>query len=83
MKKTILNFVALSVIAIAISSCSKKYNCHCVYSSNGSVTNETDNQISEGSKEDSAKSCDEMDNTSTSQLNGQTYTSSTECELKD
>ena len=83
MKKTILNFVALSVLAIAISSCSKKYNCHCVYTDNGSVSNETDSEISEGSKEDSQASCDKMDNTTATQLNGNTYTSTTECEITE
>lgn len=70
------------LVTITMTACSKSYNCHCVYKDNGTVTHEDDHKISEGSESKSAASCDKMDATTTSTLNGNTYTSTTECELK-
>lgn len=80
--KKVLFTVAL-VSATVLVSCSKQYNCHCVYKTNGEITNEMDNTISEGSKEESAASCDQMDASSTSSVGGTTYVNTTECSITE
>jgi hypothetical protein len=83
MKKNVCIALSAFIIALGSMSCSKSYNCHCVYKSNGTVTHEDDNKINEGKKEKSAAKCNEMDNTTTSTLNGTTFVNTTECELAD
>lgn len=80
MKKNVIILAAL-LLALGASSCSKSYNCHCVYSSNGTVTHTTDDKISENKQSKAKASCDQMDATSTSTVGGVTYTNTTECEL--
>lgn len=83
MKKTVCIALGALIITIAGSSCSKAYNCHCVYKTDGTVTHEDDNKINEGKKEKSAAKCNEMDHSSTTTLNGVTTVNTTECELTD
>ncbi len=73
---------AVVVSLATLASCSKSYNCHCVYKDNGTVSHEDDNKINEGSKDKSAESCAKMNSTSTTTLNGNTYTSTVECTLQ-
>jgi hypothetical protein len=82
MKKNVCIALAAFVLTIGLTSCSKSYNCHCVYSTNGVVNHEDDNKINEGKKEKSEAKCNEMDNTSSVTLNGYTSVTTTECELR-
>ncbi|MDO8998369.1 MAG: hypothetical protein Q7W45_01290 [Bacteroidota bacterium] len=82
MKKTVSIVLIAFAINIGLSSCSKAYNCHCVYATNGVVNHEDNHKINEGKKEKSADSCNKGDNvTTTTTSNGYTSTTTTECEL--
>ncbi len=81
MKKNARFIFAALVLAFAVSSCSKNYNCHCVYKSNGTVTHEDDTKISENKQSAAKSSCDGMDASSTSTVGGTTFVNTTECEL--
>ena len=81
MKKNVSILLAAFALTIGLSSCSKAYNCHCVYSTNGVVDHEEDHKVNEGKKERSATSCNQGDNSNTTVLNGYTSTTTTECEL--
>lgn len=81
MKKSVCIVFAAVVLTTGLSSCSKSYNCHCVYKTNGAVTHEDDHKVNEGSKSKSAASCDQGDNSTTSTLNGTTVVTTTECDL--
>jgi hypothetical protein len=82
MKKFILITLSTATIALGSMSCSKTYNCHCVYKTNGTVSHEDDNKINEGKKSKSEAKCNEMDNSTTTTLNGTTFVNTTECELQ-
>jgi cell division protein FtsL len=73
--------ISAFVLTLALTSCSKTYNCHCIYKTNGKVTHEDDHKISEGKKEKSAAACNRMDSETVSTLNGVTYVNTAECEL--
>lgn len=79
--KNVRFIAAAFVLAFAVSSCSKNYNCHCVYKTNGSVTHEDDTKISENKQSAAKSSCDQMDASSTSTVSGSTVVNTTECEL--
>ncbi|MCW3077553.1 MAG: hypothetical protein JWO32_2162 [Bacteroidetes bacterium] len=81
MKKNVFIILGALMLTGGLTSCSKSYNCHCVYSTNGVVNHEDDHKVNEGKKEKSAASCNQGDNTNTTTLNGYTSTTSTECEL--
>jgi hypothetical protein len=82
-KKNLCIITAAIALAFVTTSCSKSYNCHCIYKTNGSVTHEDDHSINEGKKEKTAASCNQGDNSYTTTLNGNTSVSTTECELTD
>jgi hypothetical protein len=82
MKKNKIVVLATLALVFSLSSCSKSYNCHCVYKNNGTITREEDNTINEGKKEKSEAKCNEMDSQTSTTLNGNTYVTSTECELQ-
>lgn len=81
LRKYVTILAGAIVIGIGSTSCSKAYNCHCVYKTNGTIDREDDRQINEGKKSKTEAKCNEMDKTSTSTVGSSTFVSSTECEL--
>lgn len=81
MKKNIYTIAIAAALAIASASCSKAYNCHCVYKDNGVVTHEEDYKINEGKKEKTEAKCNSMSYQSSSTVGGNSYVSTTECAL--
>jgi hypothetical protein len=81
--KNIILILSCVALFISATSCSKAYDCHCVYKTDGTVTHEDTHQVNEGKKEKSATSCNQGDATTTSTLNGNTYVNTTECELAE
>jgi hypothetical protein len=81
MKKKLCIVLSAMAITIASTSCSKEYNCHCVYTDNGVVTHEDNSKISEGSKDKSSTACKKQNASNTYVLGGNTYATSTECDL--
>jgi hypothetical protein len=81
MKNKLVKGIAIVMMSATFMSCSKSYNCHCVYKTDGTITHEDDSKINEGSKSKSDASCKQQNNTTTSAVGGYTSTTSTECEL--
>lgn len=79
MKKT-TPIVAIALLAaLSMSSCKKKYSCHCVSTVNGAVTLDvTVDYDKKSTKKDAQKECDLGDSEVTSGGN----TEKTECSLK-
>jgi hypothetical protein len=82
MKTVFKTFAFLAVITLTAASCSKTYNCHCIYKSNGTTTNEEDYKINEGKKSKSEAKCNEMDSETTSVVGSTTFHNTTECTLQ-
>lgn len=80
-KKSLNIIIVAMMFAIGTTSCSKAYNCHCVYKTNGTIDHEDDSQINEGKKSKTEAKCNEMDRTSTSVVGSNTYVSTVECGL--
>ena len=74
------------MIAIALVgglvSCSKSYTCTCEYYTDDTLMNTDNTKISEGSKDESAAKCDEMDNHYTTEVGGTTVHTETKCTLQ-
>ena len=81
LRKYLTILFGATIIAISSTSCSKAYNCHCVYKTNGTIDREDDHQINEGKKSKTEAKCNEMDKSSTSTVGSTTFVSTTECEL--
>ena len=81
MKKNVLFISATIMLASGLTSCSKSYNCHCVYKENGTVTHTDDTKISENKSSKAKASCDQMDASTTSTVGGNTYINTTECDI--
>lgn len=82
MKKSIL-FLSLALTVLIFVSCGKKQVCECVYKDNGKETYRDSSTINEGSEEKNKEACDQGDATTTNTVNGNTTTSTIDCEIKD
>jgi hypothetical protein len=78
----LFSILATGLIITTATSCSKTYNCHCVYKSNGTVTKEDDYQINEGKKSKSEAKCNEMDSETTQVVGSTSFYNTTECTLQ-
>ncbi|MGZ3884666.1 MAG: hypothetical protein ACXVPQ_10950 [Bacteroidia bacterium] len=81
MKTNFKQVLFIFVLGLAISSCSKTYNCHCMYKENGVTTHEDDTKISETSKDKATSSCNQRNSSTSSTLGGNTYVNTTECAI--
>jgi hypothetical protein len=81
MKKSLFILSAVVTVSMGLTSCSKSYNCHCVYKTNGAITREDDSKINEGKREKSEAACNQGDSYNSVTLNGYTSVTETECTL--
>lgn len=81
MKKTLTSFAILFVLSVSISSCSKNYNCHCVYQTNGVTSHEDDTKMSYNSKSKATDACNQRNSSTSSTVGGNTYVNTTSCTI--